>query len=795
MGESQKPELKEKLDVSNHFLVYYIAIAAAISAVSIFFGYSFDESVLAGYAANFYYYSANPFFNWAMGLYYLGINIGGYFPSVILNIFGVQNVLVEELGVKIPIDVAVFISGLLVYRILLNFNVDKRQAELGAFAYLLSPLLFFYAPFHGNPLDVTLMFLLAFVFSLQNGRYYLASIFLGIATSSYLYPVFIFPFFIFLLFKKSNLLTSSVSIIIYIIVSGLGVGVQFIANIVTGLPLFFDTSFSGGSWAGLSGFGYLPPESNALYFIRLFHGLSLPYYISQVVFILVMLLPVVYLIIKRRKLQPSIPDLIYLMAFQGLVFAIFATQDHEQYLLASLPFILLIVFLTRRVSLMYLLYTMTLFGILMIAYVTSYNFSAYYVDVNRSASRIVLLMPENIFMFLSIAYSALGIALMTIIMGKIFNGKWKPRVISINKRIRAINWTSGVSILVFLLISFIIISPGFSHLPQEFSYQVNSPGEQVSVTFFHTQSNNPALTFQPPADWAYIPEYVKENSPVGLYLIFTPAPAEYGVIGYNDLFPFNSSHFIGESFYVPSRSQLQFSIVFINDSYKYATVYLVKGTNLSNENIIASFSNINNAIYSGSYPGTNIMEYLSSFQVNKMVPPGLYSVIVAGNSNITGYLGGWNGDPSTQNIQDIFVIGKGSQIVPNTGVPNMRFSLVISAYFYGYINATMNGEHLKFLVNGTSVVEEKIPPYMIRANNTLIFSNSYINFTSPPRLYYYIPFPFQPYLISMNPFNFVVGAIIFIFLCILFEYAVFDVLLPPHLRKNIKGEKIPELKK
>ena len=74
-------------------------VFVVLVAFSVFFGYSFDESVFAGYAADFYYYGINPFYYWNMGMYYLGVDIAGYFPTILINVIGLHNVITEEFGV------------------------------------------------------------------------------------------------------------------------------------------------------------------------------------------------------------------------------------------------------------------------------------------------------------------------------------------------------------------------------------------------------------------------------------------------------------------------------------------------------------------------------------------------------------------------------------------------------------------------------------------------------------------------------------------------------------------------
>jgi len=774
--------------VSSFFLRYYILIGILIFAFSIFFGYSFDESVFSGYAANYYYYNENPFYFWGMGAYYLGIDIAGYFPSIILNLVGFHNVLVEELGVKIPIDLGAFISGLLLYKILLKLNVNQKYSESAALIFLVSPLLFFYAPFQGNPLDVTLMFLLAMILCIQSERYYLGSVFLAIATANYLYPIFLVPIVLFYMFYNTKRSKAFLSMLLYFIIAGIGISAQYVSYIVAGISFSSGTAVSTNNGvASLSSAIFHPPIWNTYYFLNIFR-VGFPYYGFQIIFIIAMILPTFLIIIKKNRKGVSITELIMIMSLQGLTFAFFSPISDPQYILAALPFIIVLVFLTRKLSLMYLLYTATFLGLIMVAYVVPYNFNQYFVDVNPAAGSIQLFLSPTVLSLLSIIYSAIGIILIINIAILFIKNKSKNYFSRFSRKIRHLIPLSGLTIIVFIVVSFIIIYPGLYHIPQQFAYQANDSRSSVdfsSVTYNNTTEVD-TINFKEPSTWNSIQNNIKNMSSVGLYAYLTPRPLKYGFIGGNDIFPVNSSHYLGESFYIPFNAKIELLIGFINDSFKMANVYLVKNNGDQLESKIATFTNFTRASYYNTFPVSEA-EYIISFQINQNLTPGNYSVIVAGTSSETVYLGGWNGDPGTQNIQSIFIIGNGSQIDVGNQIKHMRFSLSVNVYYNGPLNVTINGKPLSLLANGFEGINNRIPTILIKENNSMTFSQDIFNYFNTPTVYYYVPFPSNDdRLIFLNFKNFVLGSVLFTGLTVFSIYSILILLRPMNQEKTKK---------
>jgi len=766
--------------IKNHFLLLYSISFTLIFIYSLFFGYSFDESVFSSYSAQFYYYGSNPLSNWAMGAYYSGINIASYFPSIILNIFGFRNVLVEELGVKISIDLAFFISGLLIYRILKTLEVDDEVCKLGAYLFIFSPLLFFYAPFHGNPLDVTLMFLLGAFYLLMTERYKFSLSLLAIASASYLYPVFLFPIFLIYMYKKTNLKNLFSFVLIYLTILGIGLGTQFLfiffhVDHISGTTIFNSSS----GVASLSFVPFSPSNWNILYFTNIFN-LHSSYFIFQLIFVSVMSFPIFLLIWKIIKSKVTLTDVLIVMAFQGLVFALFTPASDPQYLLAAFPFILILSLYQKRILPLIFLYISTLFGIIILAFVTPYNFNQYFVDVNRSASSIQLFITPYNLSLLSVIYALLGILIFFSLYKMV---KEKYRVLQVNHyniKLKRLAFISLLVISLFSVVTLVIISPGLDNLPNEFSFQQNASIQSIPTSNFTHSFNNYVFDFNLPGSYKMLPGYIKNDTSTGIYLRVSDPTENIGIIARNAIFPFNSTHYIFENFSVTDKAFIRsIELGFINNSYNYSKVIIAKG-NIFNQNysVIESFSTKSDCIkYYDTYP-INEREYTLTQNISKYINPGNYSIIIEGTTSKTYYLGGWDGDSGKQGINSIGVIGIGNEIVKPIAIKNLRISLLVFINLYNNISIIVNSHEIqvpKFSYNCTII---KIPNKILMSRNSVLLTyNSLVNVNATISIIYFDPFPNNGNVEDMNISSLVFGGSIFIGLSIIYVFYIRKIII------------------
>lgn len=754
-----------KTTYKNNFLRNYTIVFLVLSIFSVFFGYSFDESVFSGYAANFYYYGANPFYYWGMGLYYLGIDIAGYFFSILINIVGVHNVLIEEFGVKLPIDISAFLGGLVLYRLLRQLKLDSNVAETFAFVYLLGPMIFFYSFFQGNPLDFTLLLLLLFLYSLVNGKYKSASFFLAVASASYLYPLFLFPVFVYFVLRKTSKENFYLTLLIYLTFTIIGIGAEYIAYYIQGIPTNAGTAISSvGGVASLSSSMFTPPLWNIYYFLNLMQ-VHFYYYVFQIFFIFAMLGPAIYLIWIRRQSELSLQDLVAVMAYQGIGFAMFSPISDPQYLLAAFPFILVLSAYRKEFSLLYVISAAAFIGFLMVAFVVPYNFNQYFVDVNPSAGSIQLFISQSLLSLFSVLYSVFCIIALIIIF-KIPNFlRNVPNPKNFLRRSRIILGGFLTFAVTFAIFSFIIISPGISHLPSQFAYQTNDshmPIELHQVGMANISGiYHQEYSFTTPEEWNLIPNSVKENSDLGIYLNLQELPVQYGTIAGNDIIPINSTHFIGETFYLEKSSRIILRLEFVNKSYEDANIYIVKGTSPRNNNIVYNATALYGSISFNTIFSVDKFSYTDVFNPKYIFPAGNYSVIVSGTTNESYYLKGWNGAPSGFNVSSPYIIGSGSTIAVGKRISHLRLSMAISAYYVKQSLFLINGNMLTVNESGYGGVTVKIPAGFLRENNTLVLLGNGTASCLSPTIFYYQPFPDSLNLLAVDLWNVIIGAALF----------------------------------
>ena len=747
---------------SYRFLKIYLISFLAISIYSIFFGYSFDESVFSGYAANFYYYGSNPFYFWGMGAYYLGVDIASYFPTILLNILGLHNVVVEELGVKIAIDISFFIGGLVIYKIIKEFGKSEKLSESAAYVFLFSPLLFFYAPFQGNPLDFTLTILLGSFYYILKHKYKISLSLLGIATASYLYPLFLFPAFILYVIRKSKTKKAIVPSLLFIIITAVGFGAQFISYYLNGYSINNGTIFSNNGGVGsITTSLFIPPIWNIYYFINIVN-VQLPYVLFQLFFIIVMLVPDFAIILRSSKNEITPLDLLYVMSFQGLSFAFFSPISDPQYLLAALPFILLLCFINERTEPILLLYVSTIIAIVMVAFVTPYNFNQYFVDINRSAGAIELFAPSYVLPALSICYSAVGI-LVYLILFTPKESKRKQHCKFIKTSEKVMKY-SILGIIIFSASTVAIVIPGFSHTPDQFAYQQNDASQGLVIQELNSSGHVAAYGFSLPSNWNFISNNVKNNSAVGIYLSIPLNPTQFGVIGSNETFPFNSSHYILESFYVETESDAsQLTFGYINDSYLHSVISLLYDNSSGHNSTVLTLNASKGIVkYFDTFPN-DYNQYIVSFPINKILKPGYYSVIIEGTSKNTYYLGGLKGDPQTHGITNISTIGAVQNVVNDQPLKYDRISFYIQLYYIGDVQASLNGHRITVREAGSISQIVKVPTSYLKPQNIfLILYPSNFTINTAPTVYYYTPFPDSGIISQLDINDFIIGMTLFI---------------------------------
>ncbi|MEM3844914.1 MAG: hypothetical protein QXU98_04355, partial [Candidatus Parvarchaeota archaeon] len=108
----------------------YALLLIAYFFVGAIAAHPFDDAIYAQNAQFFYLFRIPPILSLPMGIYYDFINVGGYFFTILLSLFHVQNVVTIQLGVKIPFIIFAFLTAFVLFEIGRELNFNSRTASL-----------------------------------------------------------------------------------------------------------------------------------------------------------------------------------------------------------------------------------------------------------------------------------------------------------------------------------------------------------------------------------------------------------------------------------------------------------------------------------------------------------------------------------------------------------------------------------------------------------------------------------------------------------------------------------------
>lgn len=739
---------------------------------SIFFGFSYDESAFSSVPTNFYYYGFNPFYYWKFGIFYLGIILGGYFPSIVLNVFGINNVLVEEFGIKLPIVAAVFISGILVYKILKNLTDNEYLPKIGSLLFVFSPLVFFYSVFHGNPLIISLMFLLGSLYYLEQKKLTRSYFLLAISGSIYLFPFFIFPYFLLYTYKKYSLKNLVISNTVFFITSIIGVFSTYIVYALYGINGSAGT-ITGSGYVSIATYAFKPATWSLYEIYFIFQHNFQPYDFFQIIFLAFLLAPLVFILLARKHTF-TFKDLIFCNLLVAFGFAFLSPTAVPQYLEALVPFVVLL--LAYRFNHRHIIFftLLGLFNILLIALVNTYNFNQYYIDVNPAMGRFYI--PTNITIFLTTTFTYLCFAILFLIYTFRIYSK-KPTSISfrtIKKKTTKIFIMTLAGIVIFGLSSMVAVAPGLTHLPSEFVFQRNGP-TQISPSYTDRRGNTTSYYFQA-TEWSLISRFAKEDNNVFLKLQGYPKSLHLGVFGHNfTRVGINNTHWVAETFRLNVSSLV--TISFLSDASSPNKIGIGIYKNNISENDFLETQTIGSYTPTnlGGYDQGNITIYKASIQVNKTLEPGYYIFMIYSISNHTTDL--FENVDAVNNYTSYETVSLPSHNVlvynQSQNYDRLVLSVVIDYLPSGSQSVLINGGIVKMseISGKSSFIVYKIPPSTVKDNFNVTVVNALSN-AYTFNFIFNLPYPTNSTLILDNYYYFIAGALMFISLILVVSIAI-----------------------
>ena len=428
------------------FLLY--VIVGAIAA------HPFDDPVYVQHAQFFYYIAVNPAFNLSMGIYYDLINIAGYFPSTVLSLLGIGNVLTIQIGIKSAFIVFTFLTAYFLYKIINLMGYNGNYASL---LLLTSPIYFFTSVIYGSALVISVFFLVASTYFLFDRKNLLSAVLMGMAIGSYLYPVFSIPFLLRYVNKEDGIKKTVIYLLVTVLFAAIG---QFSV-----LYLYFRIGYHIG----------VSPENPASYS----SAMPVPYYTVYDIFKIAgiskdipgelynyvyyssaLIASVSYFFLKNERVNRE--SLLAFLLIEGILFASLNPGNLPSYMSAMIPFAILLAIISKRWILIGMVWVSSALNIGVIQTINPVGFLLYFTDVNFKITQAKNLYPSWINDFLGFLYSLSLLVLIPIILAM-----KKGKGIRL-KRLLA----PQLSILVvFTIVALIVLVPVSSNLPSEMYLQ------------------------------------------------------------------------------------------------------------------------------------------------------------------------------------------------------------------------------------------------------------------------------------------------------------------------------------
>lgn len=461
----------------------YAMILAAYVFIGALASHPFDDAIYAQNAQLFYLFKVPPIFVLPMGLYFDFIDIGGYFFTIILSLFHIQNVITIQLGVKIPFIMLSFLTSFVVYKIGRELGFNGRYASL---VLLTSPMYVFIALIYGSAIIVSVFFLIASLLFMVRRRTTLSAIFYGMSMGSYIYPIFAIPFLLryywvregrkksilFLVVSSAFAAIGQLSIILLFYLKGLGTQAPLsIAGYLA--PLTFLPPYSPLDILNIFGLGGILPGET----------IKIIYYGSTI------LASFIYFALPREKV--NVTSLIIFLFIQGIIFSSLFPNNIPSYMAAEIPLAIIVAFMLRKWIFIGLMWMSSFLGFLVMQTIVPTGFLVYFTDLNHNLMNASYYRPSLLF---NIAGSAYAISILFDIF---FLKQKKGRMTPTPKKTLIAQYTIVAAIVVVALV---VLLPVATQIPPDMylsqtidSFTSSASSEYIAGTSLIATYNFPVL--------------------------------------------------------------------------------------------------------------------------------------------------------------------------------------------------------------------------------------------------------------------------------------------------------------
>ena len=360
-----------------------------------------------------------------------------------------------------------------------------------------------------------------------------SAILLGVATATYLFPLFfILPILIFLR-KRYNLKQTIGYFLAFAITCAIGIGMPLLIYIINGIP-FSQGSVLGGiagfSISGVSSSIKLSSSTWGLYYIiELATGIVVSFRYTEVIFLISMTVPSFFFIFLRKNYDEI--DLFKSLLLLAEMFTLFSLNSAPQYLIVIAPFAILVSISTGDVNYRIFLYLLSLFDIT--SFFLSMNPFYFFKDTYLDVTQYSLNLPPFLYEFTYSLYIIIQIAFIIYTLKSIITYK-EILTKNIKNLIMHFRGKTEINLLtVFLVIVTIltvgIVSPALGNLPNNFYSENALLTTNYHATGVQSTSNFKNYTISLGQNWANLDEYTKINSNYSLTTVFNST--EQGILG------------------------------------------------------------------------------------------------------------------------------------------------------------------------------------------------------------------------------------------------------------------------
>ncbi len=766
---------------NNLLLICVILLYLLISPLT---GFPFDEAVLFQRYYWIYFYGIQPFYYWLFGVYYLVTLLGGLLINIPFSLFNSDNVLVQEFSIKFPLILAAFISGLTIEALVKHFSHHKVNGVSPTLLFLLIPITVYDVAFHGNPLIIAVMFLLLSTLFLFRGKFALSSVFLGMASATYLYPLFFALPFIKSVRKVANTKSATCYSLVFIATFVFGQIIPILVYIFTKTPLVY-----GSILAGESGTSSLTSTSAAVspwgpyIFLSSLTGFELTTSESAIIFVILMSLSMIIFLIKKQSNENQTGLISYLF-LSNFIFVVFATNTVPQYLLALVPFALILGYLGHDFRYIIGLTLASVLDICVMLTSSSNNLFVFFLDANPLVSAYSVKWPSNLYILMGMLYIfSLSLLLFWHLDSmRIINHSIKKRhlmkerevteaFIGFLKEEEHYIQKGVISLSLVAFIVFFMVSPSFHSVPAQMS-TIPSLSQYTSEANLENKSiNKSCYVVSPPYPWQLTSTQYRLSARYNLTIpLVDISQAVLGDFSQQSILEVHNGTEWSINFTFPYCGNFQGYFLIFGDASVPPFVCLVGNSaqnihfsmNLSSEISIYSITSHNHVFY--------------TFYSPVPIPEGSYSIIFryANDLSVPTYLSisQFNSSGAT-----FFLLNNGTNVhVPASSISELvvngtllkNITIAFYLYYTESVSISFNGHFIGFGSAIHSTNFQINPSYVYDTN--FIHINGSIKPIQSPILSLILPINFSPQNSEYNLYGIIIGLASFV---VILAFALF----------------------